>query len=159
MAFKMKKTPELVKVVKELRGAVKAHKKQADIIESHLKYKKDGTHMSKYGHDSHAKYKDSSYPKYVSDAQRKAAHASMAEKGIPKKLIGDQDELPEELKAKIEAAPETPLAKKSKGRKVSWKYGGKTYYGTLIPSMETSTHRYARTHNGKIKSLPKKKKK
>jgi hypothetical protein len=42
-------------------------------------------------------------------------------------------------------------------KKVSWKYGGKTYSGDLIPSMETKTHRYARTHNGKIKSLPKKK--
>ena len=42
--------------------------------------------------------------------------------------------------------------------KVSWKYGGKTYSGTLIPSKETKTHRYARTKNGKIKSLPKKKK-
>ena len=119
MAFKLKKTPELIKVVKELRGAVKAHGKQADIIESHLKYSK-------------------------------------AERGMPKKLIGDQDKLPEELKAKIEAAPETPLAKKS-GTNVSWRYGGKTYHGTLIPSKETSTHRYARTHNGKIKSLPKNK--
>mgnify|MGYP003115370197 FL=1 len=42
-------------------------------------------------------------------------------------------------------------------RNVSWKYGGKTYSGTLIPSMETETHRYARTENGKIKSLPKNK--
>ena len=42
--------------------------------------------------------------------------------------------------------------------KVSWKYGGKTYSGTLIPSKETKTHWYARTTNGKIKSLPKKKK-
>ena len=42
--------------------------------------------------------------------------------------------------------------------KVSWKYGGKMYSGTLIPSKETKTHRYARTTNGKIKSLPKKKK-
>jgi len=40
-------------------------------------------------------------------------------------------------------------------KKVSWKYGGGTYSGDLIPSKETSTHRYARTHNGKIKSLPK----
>jgi len=40
--------------------------------------------------------------------------------------------------------------------KVSWKYGSGTYSGDLIPSKETSTHRYARTHNGKIKSLPKK---
>ena len=45
------------------------------------------------------------------------------------------------------------------GRKVSWKWGGKTYSGTLIPSMETKTHRFARTHNGKIKKLPKRKKK
>ena len=28
---------------------------------------------------------------------------------------------------------------------------------SLIPSRETATHRYARTHNGKIKVLPKKK--
>ena len=43
------------------------------------------------------------------------------------------------------------------GTKVSWKYGGKTYSGTLIPSKETKTHKYARTTNGKIKILPKKK--
>lgn len=43
-------------------------------------------------------------------------------------------------------------------KRVSWEYGGETYYGDLIPSMETKTHRYARTHNGKIKSLPKNKK-
>ena len=42
-------------------------------------------------------------------------------------------------------------------KKVSWKYGKGTYSGDLIPSMETKTHRYARTHNGKIKSLPKNK--
>ena len=44
------------------------------------------------------------------------------------------------------------------GRKVSWKFGGPYYSGTLIPSKETKTHRYARTENGKIKSLPKNKK-
>ena len=37
MAFKMKKHPELAKVVKELRGAVKAHGRQADVIEGHMK--------------------------------------------------------------------------------------------------------------------------
>jgi len=42
--------------------------------------------------------------------------------------------------------------------KVSWKWGGKTYSGTLIPSKETKTHKYARTTNGKVKSLPKNKK-
>ena len=41
--------------------------------------------------------------------------------------------------------------------KVSWMWGGKRYSGTLIPSRETNTHRFARTHNGKIKRLPKKK--
>ena len=49
-----------------------------------------------------------------------------------------------------------PFKLKSRGS-VSWKYGDETYSGTLIPSKETSTHRYARTHNNKIKSLPKKK--
>ena len=37
MAFKMKKHPELIEVVKQLRGAVKAHGKQADIVEGHIK--------------------------------------------------------------------------------------------------------------------------
>ena len=32
----MKKHPELINVVKELRGAVKAHGKQADVIEGHI---------------------------------------------------------------------------------------------------------------------------
>ena len=45
---------------------------------------------------------------------------------------------------------------KSSG-KVSWKWGNKTYSGTLIPSRETKTHRFARTQNGKIKKLPKRK--
>ena len=36
MAFKMKKHPELIEVVKQLRGAVKAHGKQADTIEKHI---------------------------------------------------------------------------------------------------------------------------
>ena len=45
---------------------------------------------------------------------------------------------------------------KSSG-KVSWKWGGKTYSGTLIPSRERKTHRFARTQNGKIKKLPKRK--
>ena len=33
----MKKHPELNKVVKELRGAVKAHGRQADTIQGHIK--------------------------------------------------------------------------------------------------------------------------
>jgi len=41
--------------------------------------------------------------------------------------------------------------------KVSWVWRSKTYYGTLIPSKEDKDNRYARTENGKIKVLPKKK--
>ena len=38
----------------------------------------------------------------------------------------------------------------------SWLWRGKRYYGTLIPSRETKENRFARTENGKIKTLPKK---
>ena len=44
-----------------------------------------------------------------------------------------------------------------KGKKVCWDFKGGRYCGTLLPGRETSTHRYARTKNGKIKSLPKNK--
>ena len=47
----------------------------------------------------------------------------------------------------------TRVAKK--GGSVSWQWKGKTYSGTLIPSMEDEKNRYARTKNGKIKTLPK----
>jgi len=40
-------------------------------------------------------------------------------------------------------------------KKVSWLFGGKRYYGTLIPSRETKTHRFARTASGNIKKLKK----
>lgn len=40
-------------------------------------------------------------------------------------------------------------------RRVSWKWGNKTYSGTVIRT--TKTHIYARTHNGKIKKIPKQK--
>ena len=50
-----------------------------------------------------------------------------------------------------------PREEKKAGGSVSWKFKGKTYSGTLIPSMEDANNRYARTHNGKIKTLPKKK--
>ena len=36
---------------------------------------------------------------------------------------------------------------------VSWMWGGKRYYGTLI--RETKTHKFARTKNGKIKKIKK----
>lgn len=49
------------------------------------------------------------------------------------------------------------LQKKKGGGSVSWMWKGKSYSGTLIPSMENENNRYARTKNGKIKTLPKKK--
>ena len=42
-------------------------------------------------------------------------------------------------------------------KKVSWLYGGKRYYGTLI--RETKEAKYARTQDGKTKKILKKKKK
>tara|TARA_B100001939_G_C16679364_1_gene503697 strand:- start:204 stop:461 length:258 start_codon:yes stop_codon:yes gene_type:complete len=60
----------------------------------------------------------------------------------------------ETVKSMLKYGNPGPFKLKSTGN-VSWKYGDGTYSGTLIPSMETKTHRYARTHNGKIKSLPK----
>tara|TARA_R100000995_G_scaffold45600_1_gene21459 strand:+ start:183 stop:524 length:342 start_codon:yes stop_codon:yes gene_type:complete len=68
MAFKMKKHPELIEVVKQLRGAVKAHGKQADIVEGHIKEMKgDGPPKRKYA-----------------PGQREAIHASKAEQGLTK---------------------------------------------------------------------------
>jgi hypothetical protein len=58
------------------------------------------------------------------------------------------------IKSMLKYGKPGPFKLKSSGT-VSWKYGSGTYHGTLIPSKETSTHRYARTHNNKIKSLPK----
>lgn len=56
--------------------------------------------------------------------------------------------------APIAVAPAL-LPDQKKGGTVTWKFKGKEYSGTLLPERETSTHRYALTHNGKIKSLPK----
>ena len=47
------------------------------------------------------------------------------------------------------------IQKKKGGGSVSWKWKGKSYSGSLIPSMETESNRYARTKNGKVKTLPK----
>jgi len=38
-------------------------------------------------------------------------------------------------------------------KKVSWMWNKKRYYGTLI--RETKTHKFARTSNGKIKKIKK----
>lgn len=40
------------------------------------------------------------------------------------------------------------------GKKVSWIWKGKRYFGKLI--RETATHIYARTHNGNVKTIKKK---
>lgn len=84
------------------------------------------------------KYKDKGMPQYSSDAQRKAVHASKAEKGAPmygkkkgmpeygdnkgpeKALVGKQKNLPEELIKKIEAAPDPKKSKKD-----TYREGGK----------------------------------
>ena len=58
--------------------------------------------------------------------------------------------------APIAVAPSL-LEEQKEGGSVSWQWKGKTYSGTLIPSMEDANNRYARTHKGKIKTLPKKK--
>jgi len=42
-------------------------------------------------------------------------------------------------------------------RKLSWTWRGKRYYGIEIPSRETSTHRFAKTKNDKVKKIRKKK--
>jgi|TARA_R100000541_G_scaffold56394_1_gene65795 hypothetical protein len=39
-------------------------------------------------------------------------------------------------------------------KRVSWKWGGKRYYGTFI--RETKKHIFARTENGKTKKIVKK---
>ena len=62
------KYKDLQEVVDQLKGAVKAHGKQAEIIEEHID-----------------EMKDSPMKKYKSDAQRKAIYASKAESAMKKK--------------------------------------------------------------------------
>ena len=124
MAFKQRHK-DLKEVVSQLRSAVNAHGKQADIIEEHIDSMEDG------GDSPLRKYKCKSPNKKMDPMYN-------GEPGVQKDDFKQFD---------------SPLTKR-----VSWQYGGETYYGDLIPSMETSTHRYARTHNGKIKTLPKNKK-
>ena len=128
MAFKMK-YKNLKEVVKQLKGAVVAHGKQADTIEKHIDKMEESSPLDK---------KKGLWANIHAKRKRGESPAKPGDKNYPTD------------KALKES--QTPLNKK-----VSWKYGGETYSGDLIPSMETKTHRYARTHNGKIKSLPKKK--
>ena len=66
------KHKDLKEVVGQLRKAVEAHGKQADIIEKHI--------------DS---MEDSPMKKYKSDAQRKAIYASKAESAMKKRGLWD----------------------------------------------------------------------
>ena len=52
---------------------------------------------------------------------------------------------------------EQPQVGKKSGAngRVEWKWCGQKCYGTLLPSKETKTHCYARTHKGNIKTLAK----
>jgi len=80
MAFKMK-YKNLQEVVDQLKGAVKAHGKQAKVVEEHIK--------EMQGTGSPAK-------KYVSDAQRMAVHATKADGGA-----GNPNKMLSPLKGKI----------------------------------------------------------
>jgi hypothetical protein len=59
------------------------------------------------------------------------------------------------MKTKVSCYKRKGKVVKSHSRKVSWKFGGKTYSGVELKNKETSTHRFALTHNNKIKRLPK----
>merc|ERR1712194_524025 len=52
---------------------------------------------------------------------------------------------------------EQPKAGSKTGEKgrAEWKFAGRSCFGTLIPSMETKTHCYARTHKSNVKTLAK----
>jgi len=63
---------------------------------------------------------------------------------------------PFEVYERIYFDPKTrKLKEMEKGGSTSWMWKGKSYSGTLIPSMENEKNKYARTKNGKIKTLPK----
>ena len=54
----------------------------------------------------------------------------------------------------MESQPEVGVKSGVKGR-VEWKWGGMVCSGILIPSRETNTHCYAKTHKGNVKTLTK----
>merc|ERR1712028_279818 len=61
------------------------------------------------------------------------------------------------IKQKRHEQQDQPQVGKKSGAngKVEWKWCGQKCYGTLLPSKETKTHCYARTHKGNIKTLAK----
>ena len=101
--------------VKIEKGMGKISQSQDDVLSGkETKMENDSMGSAKMISGGHSKGKFMSTPKYKSDAQRKAAHASMSEKGAgkygkhkgpEKELVGNQNKLPQELKDKIEAAP------------------------------------------------------
>ena len=97
MAFKMK-YKNLKEVVKELQGAVKAHGRQAKVVQKHIKeMEKPPTKMV------------SPMKKYVSDAQRKAVWATKADGGA-----GNPNKMASPLKGKISASCKAQAKKKFK---------------------------------------------
>ena len=101
--------------VKIEKGMGKISQSQDDVLSGkETKMENDSMGSAKIISGGHSKGKFMSTPKYTSDAQRKAVHASKAEQGAgkygkhmgpEKELVGKQKNLPEELKKKIEAAP------------------------------------------------------
>tara|TARA_R110002020_G_scaffold23954_1_gene79258 strand:+ start:853 stop:1359 length:507 start_codon:yes stop_codon:yes gene_type:complete len=99
--------------VKIEKGMGKISQSQDDVLSGkETKMENDSMGSAKMISGGHSKGKFMSTPKYKSDAQRKAVHASKADgmskyghKGPEKELVGNQDKLPQELKDKIEAAP------------------------------------------------------
>ena len=90
MAFKMK-YKNLKEVVKELQGAVKAHGRQAKVVQEHIKEMEAPT------------------KKYVSDAQRKAVWASKKDGGA-----GNPNKMASPLKGKISGPCKTAAKRKFK---------------------------------------------
>ena len=108
--------------------------------------------------------------KYADETEAAVLNAEEAEESKTLFKVGDKYLEAKDIKGEFipgkgfETFPEKkPLSEErrltpmtfGKGGTVSWDWKGKSYSGTLIPSMETETNRYARTHNGKIKTLPK----
>jgi polygalacturonase len=101
--------------VKIEKGMGKISQSQDDVLSGkETKMENNSMGSAKIISGGHSKGKFMSTPKYKSDAQRKAVHASKAEQGAgkygkhmgpEKELVGKQKNLPEELKKKIEAAP------------------------------------------------------
>ena len=106
--------------VKIEKGMGKISQSQDDVLSGkETKMENDSMGSAKMISGGHSKGKFMGSPKYKSDAQRKAVHASKADgmskyghKGPEKELVGDQNKLPQELKEYIEfieTAVEVPI--------------------------------------------------